>query len=375
MKMSSSKYLTILAALAASTFSVMAATLNIGDPAPKLEVSKWVQGDAVNEFKPGTVYIVEFWATWCGPCKASIPHLNELYTKIKDKGVVVIGQDVWEKDTTKVEPFLKEMGTNMTYRVALDSVVEGQEPGTGKMAENWMTASGANGIPTAFVVNKEGKIAWIGHPINLNESVIEQVQAGTIDIQKAAEERKKDISKQEGLSKYSRALGEAMKAKDWDKANAAVDGLESVLDEKQKAGLNNIRIKILAGRGDIDGAAKLAGKVADENKNNAQVQSSLARTLVDIDNVKAPELALASRLAARAIELTSGEKPEGLDTPVKVALAQGLILDTQAKIAFLQGNKDKAVELETKAVEHVTDQLKKMFEKKLESYKQGHLPE
>src|SRR6516162_2697418 len=73
-------------------------TLKIGDPAPKLQSGKYVQGEAVKEFQKGKAYIVEFWATWCGPCRISIPHLNETYEKYKDKGLIVIGMDCWEKD-------------------------------------------------------------------------------------------------------------------------------------------------------------------------------------------------------------------------------------------------------------------------------------
>jgi len=96
------------------------AKLTLGDPAPKLQVAKWVQGEPVNGFDTNHVYIVEFWATWCGPCVASIPHLNELWQKFKDKGVIVIGQDVWEGDGTGAAAFVKKMGDKMTYRVALD---------------------------------------------------------------------------------------------------------------------------------------------------------------------------------------------------------------------------------------------------------------
>ena len=61
--------------------------LGIGDPVPKLSGAKWIKGDAVNSFLPNTVYVLEFWATWCGPCKDEIPSLQRL----QQAGAVPLG--------------------------------------------------------------------------------------------------------------------------------------------------------------------------------------------------------------------------------------------------------------------------------------------
>src|SRR5512147_1308930 len=92
--------------LLASPVISFSATLKVGDPAPKLQTGKWIQGEAVNKFEDGKAYIVEFWATWCGPCRTSIPHVNSLSEKFKDKGLVVIGQNCWERSDALVEPFV-----------------------------------------------------------------------------------------------------------------------------------------------------------------------------------------------------------------------------------------------------------------------------
>jgi thiol-disulfide isomerase/thioredoxin len=176
----------LCAATAGMTLTLVAApTLKVGDPAPKLQTGKWMQGDPVKEFQKGKAYIVEFWATWCGPCRASIPHLNEVYNKFKDKGLIVIGQNCWERDESLVAPFIKKMGDKMTYRVALDDKASNQK---GQMAATWMSAAGRRGIPSAFLVDTKGVIAWIGHPMALKDEVIEQVLAGKFDVRKAAEE-------------------------------------------------------------------------------------------------------------------------------------------------------------------------------------------
>ena len=142
------------------------ATLKIGDPAPEIK-AEFVQGEKVESFEKNQVYVVEFWATWCPPCRTSIPHLNDLQKKYGDK-VIVIGLDAFEQDPSKVKPFIEKMGEKMTYRVALDSVPEGASPSDGFMAKNWMMAAKQRGIPTAFIV-ADGKIASSGHPMTMDE--------------------------------------------------------------------------------------------------------------------------------------------------------------------------------------------------------------
>src|SRR5438067_12699343 len=97
-----------------------ALTLNIGDPAPPLWVREWIKGTPVQRLEKGKVYVIEFWATWCGPCIASMPHLSALATKYKDQ-VTVIGIDIFEKKTTslgKIKAFTDSMGSRMDYLIA-----------------------------------------------------------------------------------------------------------------------------------------------------------------------------------------------------------------------------------------------------------------
>ena len=81
-------------------------------------------------------------------------------------------------------PFIKKMGDQMTYRVALDDKTSDNK---GQMAKTWMEAAGRDGIPSAFLIDTKGIIAWIGHPMELKEEVIEQVLAGKTPVSKSAE--------------------------------------------------------------------------------------------------------------------------------------------------------------------------------------------
>jgi thiol-disulfide isomerase/thioredoxin len=370
MKMKQWKWLAAMLGLAmgAGIYGASGATLRVGDPAPKLQTGDWVQGEPVKAFDSDQAYIVEFWATWCGPCRVSIPHLNEVYKKFKDKKLVVIGQDCWEQEESKVAPFVKQMGEKMTYRVALDDK-EGSKKG--KMAETWMEAAGQNGIPTAFLVNKEGKIAWIGHPMELKDEVIEQVLAGTFDLaknaaeyderQKAKEKARAEMEKKQApLREASQRLQQAMQKKDWDKAEAAVAEIEKLLPEENRAGLNSARLQIAFGRGDDAATAKLAESLSSAQPDNAMLQNDLAWQLAIHDGIKGELLATAVKIGERANTASDQKNP--------------MILDTVARLAFLQGDKAKAIELETKAVELAEADMKSQMQDTLDSYKQGKLP-
>ncbi len=128
----------------------------------------WLKGKPVEKFEKGTTYVVEFWATWCIPCKAAMPRLSKLASKYKNKAVF-IGIDVWEqnvgmahrKSIKQIKEFVDSMGRQMRYRVAIQD--------SNLMEMSWLTASGEAGIPTAFIVNSESRLAWMGHPSHLHE--------------------------------------------------------------------------------------------------------------------------------------------------------------------------------------------------------------
>lgn len=152
--------------------------LLVGSPAPAIKVGSWAQGKALGSLQKGKVYVLEFWATWCGPCVKAMPHLSELSKKYKGK-ISFVGVNVWEDQNgtytapQKVAKFFKEHPNRMTYDVAIDSK-------DGYMAENWLKAAGVNSIPTSVVIGKDLKVAYIGHPMDL-DLVLDPILEGRFD--------------------------------------------------------------------------------------------------------------------------------------------------------------------------------------------------
>lgn len=159
------KLCSFFALLGLSAWALSASAAVLGDPAPKLGLENWLQGGPV-ELKPGQVTVVEFWATWCPPCRKSIPHLNELFKKYKDQGVAFVGVSNEKPETIKA--FIAKMGDTMQYPVAL---------GNKKTYDGYMDAFKMNGIPHAFVVDSDGKFAWQGHPMDGLDAAIEAAAA------------------------------------------------------------------------------------------------------------------------------------------------------------------------------------------------------
>jgi len=193
-------------------------TVKVGSPAPEFKVEKFLKGTPFTGFEKGKVYVIEFWATWCGPCITSMPHISELQHEYADKGVTICGVNIWEDQEysentlTKAADFVTKKGDGMAYTVAYDGAAK-------FMDTNWMRAAGRNGIPSAFVVDGTGTIAWMGHPMQL-DVVLAEVVAGKWDIVegpariKAANKAFADAAKayEAGLTEGDKAWGEAIAA-------------------------------------------------------------------------------------------------------------------------------------------------------------------
>lgn len=265
----------LLAGLSASASSppVSAAapdpTLKVGEVAPAIDVLAWVKGKPVRQFEPGHVYIVEFWATWCGPCIAAMPHLSEVQRTHAGK-VTVIAVDVRENEKNKtklvagIDTFVKGKGQKMEFTVAVD------DPEKQSMFRIWLTAAGYSGLPTSFIVDGKGRITWMGNPSTGGEkrldTALREALDGNADLGEAQREQElinEDSRAQQQYNAESKTLDEAIERKNYPLMVAEVERL-SVLIPQYRAMLFSYRALALLHIDEVKGMQTLQAEAADE---------------------------------------------------------------------------------------------------------------
>ncbi len=376
----------------------------LGDPAQPLDIKEWIKGGPVDlsTGRGKTTYVVEFWATWCPPCRTSIPHLTEMQKQFKDKGVVFMG--VTSEKTEVVRKFVDKMGDQMDYAVAIDA---------GGTSKGYMEAYGVQGIPHAFVVSKEGKVVWRGHPMDGLDKALEKIIEGKYDM--AAEKKRASI--QEKLGEYvqltvsgespekaaqletelialEKEFGNIMNGEKFDPADlkkrvafgqkvmkyqqalvsgkdeADIGALERELEAEApkdfdfKVFKENVKkamvqrkesmaiqqlftryAKAVGEDGDAEKAAELGKELAALKTTNAEILNSIAWTILTGEDIKQRDTKLALDLARRAVDATESRNPS--------------VLDTYARALFETGDRDGAITQQKKALELAEDEDEK----------------
>ena len=313
--------------------------LAVGDPAPPLRLGHFVKGEPFASFEPGRNYVVEFSATWCGPCRAAIPHLTQLQRQYPD--VTFLSVYVREDDRDAPRKFVDEMGDRIGYRVAVDDVPEGAVDEKGVMWQTWMEATGNRGIPEAFVVDGTGRIVAITDPRILAEPLA-KIVAGQWDLNVAMAQFRKDVLANRQRDEFDNRLKAILESQPSREMLENLNALKAEFPkEKHKDELMSILWGAFRRFARPDGDDGLAISTAKElldfqasecPQHAADFLNGIAWEFVDPSRTQQcsqPLLLLALDSARRADELSEASDPQVADT-----FARALFLLGHVKLAY-----------------------------------------
>lgn len=282
---------------------------SLGDPAPNLHINKWIKGEVVDTVKERgkKIFVIEFWATWCGPCKMTIPHLTKLQKKYRKQGVEIIG--ISDETPEKVEKYVRKKGDEMGYTVAIDQ--------NKKTTKAYVEAFGVQGIPYAFIVDREGRIAWHGHPMDGLDRTLEDILRGRFKLD------------------------------------------EKILVDRAKK-LLPVYFYLVSETREDDLIKSTGQKIYEHAQNNAKFLNALAWQIATREGIRIRDLNYALKVAKRALVLCSSKNDS--------------VVDTYARVLFEMGKTREAIQFQKMAIELCEDKTQReKYKERLKEYQKVQL--
>ena len=279
------------------------------------------EADVLNSDTP---VLVDFWATWCGPCIQTMPHLSKLQRQYGER---VRFTGITDEQFPVIRQFLGSEGPAgqwdevIQYNLAIDD----KEMTT----DSYLWAAGRSGIPCAFIVGKDARIEWIGHPAEIDDPLA-AVVGGTWDRAQAKEDYDRVQALQRASDELQPKIQEAFANEEWD-----VEELRKLAPDDMR--LVNMKMTVLKSAGRNDELLAFLTETVDANWEQPERLDVLAWGVAADGAKKLPAgLSQALRAAERAAELTDRKNVS--------------ILDTLARVHFETGDVDKAIEIAQAAV-------------------------
>lgn len=272
------------------------AAVEVGAAAPSLKGVTLVKGEPIEPLDSGRISIVEFWATWCGPCLTTIPHLTKLQKAHPELQIIGIS----DEDEATVKPFVADQGATMDYRVGIADAATYQA---------WM--QGVRGIPHAVLVNGAGVVLWTGHPMAM-EPVLTAALAGSLDM---------EALKKTGAAEKDLEQALSGRSPDLPRAKAALATLLA-LDPVHERG---IRLRLAIAKHEQDPAAvRDALTEVPVDQLSAELANGLAWDQAVETDLTYRHLDLAFAFARKALA-AEPENAAFVDTHARLLYALGLI--------------------------------------------------
>lgn len=344
--------------------NAQSAGLTVGSKAPTLDIEHWISDGGgkfkpLKQFEPGKVYVVEFWATWCGPCKACMPHLAELQRKYAQQGVQIVS--VSDEDLETVNEFLKSnvpagmLRSMQTKSESTDQSVEAASEGVvNEMTfqqltsayclttdpdqstyKDYMEASAEGGIPTSFLVGKQGLIEWIGHPMEIDQPLADLI-ADRWDREAFLKSRQEKKYVEESLEEVYRLL----EAEKYDQALRNLDDLiKQTQASEMNMGLKMMKLELLIQLDESKAVRQF--KEITAGLDSPETLNGIAWTIVELASNDQYQIGV------ELIDAAATATKKAIDLSPK----DGTILDTLAHLHYLKKDLDAAIEVQTRAVE------------------------
>lgn len=310
----------------------------VGRLAPPLKVYKWLKGTPITGFEKGQVYIVEFTGAGCSACQAFMPHLSSLARKYSQQAAVIsiyVRQNgIDPKDFTdtsyvnKTRRYVESMGEMMSYHVAIDDPEQ-------TMVNSWMKVSGILYIPSVWVINRSGKVSWIGNAHFLEPVMQKVIQNSFTGSEVKAQEHKEKL--------YQERMNDALN----DKGDAGVTRIDSLIAEyPDHPPLYVDKFKILLEK-DEDSAYLFVRDILDNKYGDIEISALLpdmAQIIIRKENdLRNPDWDLVIQMMDRAAEHSQLDR------------FSAYIFSTQADAYAKKKNYPKAIETQRKAILFLKD--------------------
>ena len=338
------------------------ARLKAGDAAPPLHIAKWIKGDEIKQFEDGRIYVIEFWATWCGPCIRGIPRLTQFQRKYPEVEVISIA--IWQREKTQKERNTAVAGfvesrvelarvkqdpdLAMEYAVAVDQDRE--------TANAWMDGAGRIGIPSAFIIGRAGQVEWYGHPYSKDEmtKALDAYVSGQWDREAFNMEYRKENAFVIARASTKAAIREAQAGGSMALALSTLDRAITAFPTVTSFRMDKFQL-LLTVPGHTKEAYEYGSQLAQDEWNTSSVLNAMSWMIVSEPELKDRDFDLALRCASRADTLENHQDSN--------------ILDTLARVHWDMGQKEEAIKIQERAVMKAPEKSKASLQETLDKYR------